>query len=303
MTAKKISELTEATEAQLYNDIVLPIVSDGVTLKAAARSALFWALVPDGAGVHNGICRGKNITTDFNSGAFSTNVANGTFRNIFIGDYIIKEMTSSLGGTETVKWIVADLDWFLRCGSTDVTAHHVVLVPEDCFRTATRMNSSNTTTGAYVGSEMYTTSLPAYATAVTNAFGSAHILSHTDLFATTMTAATASMAGGGLTGASTGWDWQSDRKIDLLSEPMVYGGTVCSSSFYDVGCGKSQLALFRLRPDLIQCGSGYNSTGRSDWWLRAVASSTTFALIDATGYASRTGASHAAGLRPFILIK
>lgn len=300
----KISELTAATEAQIYNDIVLPIVSGGnITLKAAARSALFWALIPDGAGVHNGIYRGKDITADFNSGAFSANVANGTFRNIFIGDYIIKEITSSLGGTETVKEIVADLDYLLRCGSTDLTAHHVLLLPEDCFKTAARMNSSNTTVGAYVGSEMYTTTLPAYATAITNAFGSAHILSHTDFFSTAMTAATASMAGGGLTGASTSWAWQSDRKIDLLSEPMVYGGTVCSSSFYDVGCGKSQLALFRLRPDLIQCGSGYNSTGRSNWWLRAVASSANFAYVANFGIANAYGASSALGLRPFILVK
>ena len=303
MTAKKISELTAATEAQIYNDIVLPIVSGDATLKAAARSALFWALVPDGAGVHNGIYRGKNITADFTSGAMSTNIANGTFRNIFIGDYIEMAMNSSIGGSETVRWLVAGLDYFLRCGSTDITAHHVVLVPEDCFKTAAKMNSSNTTVGAYVGSEMYTTTLPAYATAVVNAFGSSHILSHTDLLATAMTAATASMAGAGLTGASTSWAWQSDRKIDLLSEPMVYGGTVCSSSLYDVGCGKSQLPLFTLRPELIQCGSGLGSTGRSYWWLRAVASSANFAYVHSYGSATNNGASNAVGLRPFILVK
>lgn len=303
MTAKKISELANATEAQIYNDIILPIVSGGATLKVAARSALFYALVPDGAAAHNEIYRGKDITADFNSGVFSTNVANGTFRNIFRGDYIIKEMTSSIGGTETVKWLVAGLDYFLRCGSTDITTHHVVLVPEDCFKTAAKMNSSNTTVGAYVGSEMYTTTLPAYATAVVNAFGSSHILSHTDLLATAMTAATASMAGAGLTGASTSWAWQSDRKIDLLSEPMVYGTTVCSSSFYDVGCGKSQLPLFAARPDLIQCGSGYNSTGRSLWWLRAVASSANFCFVSSDGCANHYGASNALGLRPFIIVK
>ncbi len=304
MTAKKISELTAATEAQIYNDIVLPIVSGGATLKAAARSALFWALVPDGAGVHNGIYRGKNITADFTSGAMSANIANGTFRNIFIGDYIEMAMNSSIGGSETVRWLVAGLDHFLHCGDTEITAHHVVLVPEDCFKTTAKMNSSNTTVGAYVGSEMYAATLPAYATAVVNAFGSSHILNHKDLFATAMTAATASMAGAGLTGASTSWAWQADRKIDLLSEPMVYGTTVCSSSLYDVGAGKSQLPLFSLNPELIQTGRGFNgATARGSWWLRAVASSTYFAYVYAHGSADYASASNALGVRPFILLK
>lgn len=300
MTAKKISALTAATEAQIYNDIILPIVSGGNTLKAAARSALFWALVPDGAAVHNCIYRGKDITADHTSGAMSTNIANGTFRNIFIGDYIT--MKDPLDTTKNMRWRVAHLDYYLHAGSTETTAHHVVLVAEDCSATIAKMNDSNTTgvtswtKGAYLGSKMWNETIPTINANIKSTFGAAHVLSHQTLLSNAMTAATASKAGAGFTGASTGWEWIA-TEANLMSEEQVYGASVCESSFYDTGVDNRQLALFAMDPDKFIAGKGLNGT-RQYYWLRVVASSTSFARVDTGGGANYGSASDSGGVRP-----
>lgn len=51
-----------------------------------------------------GIFRGKDITDLFYDGTLSKQIANGTFDDIFIGDYII-------GKTSGNKYLVADLDY------------------------------------------------------------------------------------------------------------------------------------------------------------------------------------------------
>jgi hypothetical protein len=43
----------------------------------------------DNAGAHNSIYRGKDLTSYFDSGEMSTAIANGTFANIYPGDYMV----------------------------------------------------------------------------------------------------------------------------------------------------------------------------------------------------------------------
>ena len=93
--------------------------------------------------------------------------------------------------------------------------------------------------------------------------------------------------------SSSNWAWY-DRQIDLMNECMVYGHVVWASSGYDVGCDKTQIALFQARPDLI--------VNRQNWWLRDVQSSTNFCYVYYGGYASRLEASSVIGVRPAFLI-
>ena len=44
--------------------------------------------VPDGPDSHRQFYRGKDITSAFDNGTFSARVADGTFRDIFPGDFI-----------------------------------------------------------------------------------------------------------------------------------------------------------------------------------------------------------------------
>ena len=97
---------------------------------------------PDGAESHRGICRGRDLTQAFESGVFSESVADGTFRDIFPGDFIVRQAAVPdirrngevvIPGREyTVRFIIADLDAALSSGS-GVTAHHAVIVLEGAF--------------------------------------------------------------------------------------------------------------------------------------------------------------------------
>jgi hypothetical protein len=94
-----------------------------------------WQTASEGAESHRRFYRGKDLTSAFDDGTFSRSVADGSFRDILPGDFITKEITvpgTAGRGTETytVKFIIADLDIALNQGSSGVTQHHAVIVPE-----------------------------------------------------------------------------------------------------------------------------------------------------------------------------
>ena len=75
---------------------------------------------------------------------------------------------------------------------------------------------------------------------------------------------------------------------------MVYGHQAWAGNVYDVGCAKTQIALFQARPDLI--------VNRDYWWLRDVASESLFCAVYWDGYCGAYNASYAFGVRPAFLI-
>lgn len=253
--------------------------------------------VPKSAGAHNGVYRGKKLATIpaasgdlYTIAQLSSMVTAGTFDDIFIGDYI--EATVTINGSSTTKkWYFAGFDTFWNNGDSATTTHHAIMVPESALYNS-NMNATNVTTGGYVGSRFFTEELALINTGLQNAFGSSHVLSHKELLSTAMTGTTASMAGAGFSGASTGWAWQTVLS-NLMNEAMVYGVTPCSSSFYDIGDRHEQLPLFRLAPDKI-CTRGY-------WWLSAMTSSTHFAFVYHSGLATCDVASTSYGVRPYFL--
>lgn len=87
----------------------------------------------NGAGIHNSIHRGKSLGT-FTS-AQSTNIRNGTFTDMFVGDYW------TINGT---TYYVGDCDYMLRCGDTDLTTHHILVVPASPLYNQA-MNATDTT--------------------------------------------------------------------------------------------------------------------------------------------------------------
>ena len=260
----------------------------------------------DIVGLHNGLYRGACLYDAVNgtAGVFSS-VANlytavhaGNFDDIYIGDYILISISSSYKANETVKMVVAGIDYYLHRGSTELTNHHLVLVPEDCFATTAKMNSSNTTSNGYKGSAMYTTVLPAYATAFSSALGG-HLISTTHQISTSVNTSAVNQSGGSHSGASNFWAWNTTN-IMLLSEVQAYGSLVWSQG-YDIGDANEQLPYFALRPDKLVAHSGYNSSSRISWWLSGVASSTYFCCSHEGGYADVGNASVARGVRPLVL--
>lgn len=248
----------------------------------------------DSAEIHNSIYRGKDLTKYFSSGQMSTDLANGNFSNIFVGDYITKTVTIDGVTYGNVKWIVMHINYHLHEGDTETTRNHVVLMPEKRLGTR-QMNGSDTTSGGYTGSAMWTAHIPKVVTGIENAFGAKHVLEHRELLTNAMDGNQRSSAYYAWSGASSNWIWLS-VKANLANEAMVYGAPIMSSSIYDTGECNTQLAAFKLNHGLI-CSKQYW------WWLRSVADSASFCLADGNGAANRYRAFvDDGGVRPYFLL-
>ncbi len=273
-----------ATDVQKFNAAVRSVLTVD---KAKAFEVL--KRLSSTAGFANSIWGGRNILDSFTEAQVQAKIAKGDFSGLAIGDYITKTITVD-GTSYTVKWLCAGFNHYLNSGDTACTTPHIAMLPEGVIGAA-QMNTTNTTAGGFKGSQMWTTTLPKYVTAVKNAFGSAHVLKRRDYISNNMVASLASMAGCGWTGAVPGWgcDW-TDVYLSLPSEIEVYGSTCASSSMFDIGVKHQQLPLFSLNPSLVNC--------RSNWWLSAVASSTFFVVHTCDGYPAGGSPSDKFGVRP-----
>ena len=191
------------------------------------------------------------------------------------------------GGYWTIngrKYWAAHADYRLHCGDTELTTHHMLVIPDRSFYNGV-MNDTNVTTGAYYGSKMKTSGLADALATIKADFGADHILTHRAMLANAVS-----------NGASSGWSWY-DSQIDLMNEKMVYGSYAWgggAQNGFDTGIDKSQLALFQARPDLI--------TNRESWWLRDVRSAAGFCSVGGGGNAGIWDASSSIGVRPAFLI-
>ena len=233
----------------------------------------------DGAGFHNSVYRGKSLGSAVTDAQWAA-ISDGTFRDLYIGDYW------TIGG---INYRIAAFDYYLRSGdNADLTTHHVTLVPDTNMYSA-QMNSTDTTTGAYVGSEMYTANLAQAKTTINNAFGSSHILTHRRHLQNAAT-----------NGYSTGGAWY-DSTVELMTEQNVYGCRIFGNCMNGTGwpnlytTDKSQYPLFAMRPDMI--------SNRQIYWLRDVASASYFCGVGTDGAAAAYYASNSHGVRPAFSIK
>lgn len=281
---KKVTELTSITTPGDSN--VIPI-HDGTGLKKITfanfkakavedTEAKIAPLLFNNAGAHNAIYRGKSLGSSVTTAQYSA-ISAGTFDDMYIGDYW------TIGG---VNYRIAAFDYYLNCGDTSCTKHHVVLVPDTCLYNHV-MNDTNITTGAYVGSKMYTEGLEQAKTTIKAAF-SGHVLSKR-IYLSNATA----------NGKASAGAW-CDSEVDLMCEHMVYGNGVFSPvsdgttvpNNYRVE--KSQLPLFQHEPSRI--------CNRANWWLRDVISASGFANVSAGGSAYYHPASASYGVRPAFCI-
>ncbi len=230
-------------------------------------------VIPSNAGAHNGFYRGYSLGTSVTAAQYSA-IAAGTFDDMYVGDYWT---------INSVVWRIAAFDYYLTTGDTACNTHHVVIVPDTNLYTHV-MNDTNITTGGYVGSKMYTEGLADAKTAINNAFGSAHILSHRQYLCNAVT-----------DGYPSGASWY-DSKVELMTEQNVYGGKVFGAgndgstvpALYTVD--KSQYPLFVHDPHM--------SSNRQSFWLRDVVSAAYFARVGSDGNAVSNGASTDFGVRP-----
>ena len=273
-----------------------------------------WQTASDGAESHRRFYRGHDLTAAFESGEFSRNVADGSFRDIFPGDYIIRKIkmpavantqpqfsrnvaygsfmdiflalrkitvpaaANTQPQTYKIKFVVADLGDAIKLYGARVAVHHAVIVPrKPIFRC--QMDLRDDTSRGYARSYMGSTVLPAFAKELESAFGQSHILT-----------------------------FDADRKscaCRLMTLQMVFGNALPSSglSYSDYAkkdkcLGGEQLAAFRINQQLMNRNNSW-------YWLSDICSTTDFAEVTTFGswsHAQSGRASCMGGVRPFALL-
>lgn len=267
-----LSELTQINELVTGNKLLVGTTDGNKSI--AAEDALF-AMLDSFAPVElrRVIFRGKNLGTALTA-VQKAAIKDGSFKGMFLGDYW------SIGGR---IWRIVDMDYWYNCGDTAFTSHHLVIMPDEALYNA-QMNTTNITTGGYVGSEMYKNNL-ANAKTIVNAAFQGSVLTHREHLCNAVT-----------NGKQSGGAWF-DSSIELPSEIMMYGhihfgnasdGNTIPNIYTP---SKTQLALFMVCPRFI-VNRSYTQ------WLRDVVSSAYFAFVRLGGSANYGTASSSFGVRP-----
>lgn len=255
-----------------------------------------------------------DVTAAWDNGTISTAIANQSFENIQLGNYITKTLSLPIlnghidaeNGTSTdykcqIKFVDANAFYGYDNYAVTATPHMAALIfglPNDY------MNPTNSTTTAadtgtgytgYAGSYMQVKYLPAVVKALNNALGNGHLVAHNMLMGTAVGSSLVNRFGsaGGATSSSA---WQMNQYITLMTEAQIYGGTIWSSSGYDTGQANTKLAAFNLVRWNKFCGNKY-------MWLRDVASGSNFCYAGSDGYALCAGAATSRYVVPLILLK
>lgn len=267
-----LSELTQINELVSGNKLLVGTTDGNKAI--AAEDALFAML--DGFApveLRRVLFRGKNLGTALTA-VQKAAIKDGSFKGMFLGDYW------SIGGR---IWRIVDMDYWYNCGDTAFTSHHLVIMPDEALYNA-QMNTTNVTTGGYVGSAMYKSNL-ANAKTIVNAAFQGSVLTHREYLCNAVA-----------NGRPSGGAWF-DSSIELPNEPMMYGHPHFSPtsdgstvpSIYTIS--KTQLALFMVCPRFI-VNRSYNQ------WLRDVVSSASFASVYYGGSTGCYAASNSFGVRP-----
>lgn len=225
---------------------------------------------------HKTIFRGKYLGDTVTDEQIAA-VRNGSFRDLFIGDYW------TING---VSWRIVDMDYWYNTGTEAFTKHHLVIMPDKILYSG-MMNNEYTTDGGYIGSKMYTENLEQAKTTIISAFGNI-VLTHKEYLSN-------AVENGVVTSVVN-----TDSYVELPSEIMMYGTNIFSPTnngtnvFDGSTFCKSQLALFAIAPGFI--------TIRTYYWLRDVVSDDSFAGVANSGRAYWSGAKFEGGVRPVFSI-
>ena len=227
-------------------------------------------------GAHNSIWRGISLGTSVTTAQW-TAISNGTFENLYIGDY----WTIS-----DIVWRIWHFNYYYNVGDTNCTTNHVTIVPDTSLYTA-KMNDTSIVTGAYAGSKMRTTNLDSAKTTINNAFGSSHILNHRVQLANAVAGATV-----------TGWSWY-DSTVELMTERQVYGARAwgvydSNSTGYETASQSGRFMAPSLNHNIVHI--------RTTYWLQNIASTEKFVVIADSGRANLTLAANNYGVRPYFQI-
>ena len=227
---------------------------------------------------HRNTYRGKNLGSTFTEEQKDA-IKSGTFDDIYVGDYWV---------AEGINWRIADINYWMGVPKTTnssqfVTENHLVIVP-DTILYESGMNSTNTNSSGYYGSNLRTNGLTQAKNIVHKVFDEKNILIRSDKMIS-------SIGPNGIPNSNL-YDLES---IGLMSMNMVFGFDYATNPeyyIYSEGCvSNTQLSLFFFDKSKIGTTSG-------NYWIRDPKYSNGFYYIYTTGILSAANAGESNGVRP-----
>lgn len=289
------------------NDVLLIGNENGETKISKMDSFLYGyldAVVP--LEMRRNIWRGKNLGSSMgpSGGWIHTNIANGTFKGLFLGDYW--EVVDQFDNTKTHMLRIVDFDYWYGTGRSghECTRHHVVVMPDQPFYSGKLFDTLNDedddsynkgyySSKANVGGQ--NSMVSAFDTPVFNC----GVLGHDEPMVKLV---------GKTKGVPLDVGYQEVNAI-LPNEMMIFGCPVSmvtnDGDLYSINANQNvyatiiindttQLSAFRINRKLINSGVNY--------WLRDNASSISFSLVDKYGFANSARRDLSAGMRPVIAL-
>lgn len=238
--------------------------------------------------IHNSGYRGRYISY-IGTEEICTRIYAGTFENLHIGDYFDVDITTKYG-TETVRNILAGFNLYYN----ELGKNHAVVIPRNCFKTPAYMNNTVSTEGGYANSKMNTEILPMYANALNTAFNN-HLIPHKALLSTKVNAMAENEKRECEYGVATHSDYTDNVYLELMPESAF--GLDFYGNRYDDGN--------ILKLNLFNFDNGLNDVdfkGTKGFWLRSVASDTSYVYVNDDLMISKDVATAKHGILPFYFI-
>lgn len=253
-------------------------------------------------------------------------IATGDFSLVNPGNYIIGKATG------TKYWVVECDYWYGnrtsgygQSGYAEST-HHLAIMPQQLIGASPLLwsgvtyqgsgvnntvqgcapwNTTNTTTGGFIGSYMVTDILPAVYTKWLKAdfddYG-VNVLSFYTLDSNAINTSAACQGYSGFSGAASNWTWR-NPKLTLPSIQNLTGSDGWQSSAYDVGIQKEMLAIFKAGMSYQDfLGDIENTQYNRCTWTKNVAASQSVCYVHSSGLSVDANASLAYGVRPLAFI-
>lgn len=234
---------------------------------------IYHLLPAPGAAAHNAKYRGQSLGA-FNN-TYAANLANGSFDGMYIGDYFTQNGH---------KYKIAGFEYLFGKDHNTSLGHHALMITDvlDNYD----MNTSNTTSGGFVNSDMWRNYFPTVTSQLKSDFGS-HLLTWNE-YLTNDTDGNAANSG----------QWVSTQ-VSMMNTYMYWGSgqysTPSGSKNYNLGIETTQLPIMKLHPDEQKNGGTWT-------WQRDVYNSQAFADADNDGSQGWNYASNTNGVRAFFLI-
>lgn len=226
-----------------------------------------------GAAAHNARYRGQKLGA-FND-IYAANLANGSFKDMYVGDYFTQNGHN---------YKIAGFEYLLNKDHNLGLGHHAVMITD--VLTTRSMNSSYTTSGGFLGTDMWKNYFPTIANQLKTDFGS-HLLTWNE-YLTDSTDGNAANDG----------QWVSTQ-VSMMNTYMYWGSgrysTPSGGKNYNLGIETTQLPIMKLHPDEEKNGNNWT-------WQRDIYNSQCFCHADGDGSQLYDLASFAYGVRAFFLI-